>query len=504
MSGDRTGTVNELCRVLVIGAGPLPLGGGEGSKSAPGLSNRLMHFVMPALDAGHECLALSIEDDCAGHKEFFPGMSEPLGGRLWGLRVVRISIEDCKREKRLLELVKTFNPGLIVGAGTLQAAFTACSIAGERPVWTDLFGDPLAEMQARSEISESGSSIEQNMMVWQMMTRVLLRTDACSTVSRRQMDALYGQLLMAGREGGCSSPYLNDGPGMDTEDRWVHSIPCGLESFEFHGHGKPHGREEMLRSRGLSPNTQIVVCSGGFNAWMDVETLVDGLELAMSQNPALHCIFTGGALSGYLSIVYESFQKRVRKSDFADRFHDLGWLPHSQAMDWLQSAHLGLVVDRMCLETRLGSRNRILYHAVARCPTVASRGTEIVEDLEKSGALVCFDTGRPEQLASAVQELLHQPDRAMLLGNQLRQTCEEQYLFGATISPFLRFSADPRRHVDSGSEWESGGGDMSYRRWIEHYLDIPRRHEEWSELERFRSGRLARLRGLFRGHGFSR
>ena len=499
MSGDRTGMVNELCRLMAIGAGPIALGGGEDSKFAPGVSNRLMHFVIPALDAGHECLALSIEDDCVGHKEVFPGISGPLGGRFSGLRVVRVSIEDCKQEKCLLELVKTFDPGLIVGAGTLQAAFTACSIAGERPVWTDLFGDPLAEMQAKSEISENGSSVEQNMMVWKMMMRVLLRTDACSTVSRRQMDALYGQLLMAGRGGECSSPYLNDGAGC-----WVHSIPCGLESFDLHGHGKPHGREEMLRSRGLPPNTQIVICSGGFNAWMDVETLVDGVELAMSQNPELHCIFTGGALSGYISAVYESFQKRLRKSGFADRFHDLGWLPHSQAMDWLQSAHLGLVVDRMCLETRLGSRNRILYHAVARCPTVASRGTEIVEDLEKSGALVCFDTGRSEQLASAVQALLHQPDQAIRLGNQLRQACEERYLFGATSGPFLRFSADPRRHLDNGPEWESGGEDISYRQWIEHYLDIPQRHEEWSELERFRSGRLARLRGLFRGHGFSR
>jgi glycosyltransferase involved in cell wall biosynthesis len=501
MNLDTPGTAASLCRLLMVGAGPLLLESDEHSKNAPGVANRLWNFVQPALHAGHECLVFSLEDESPALLKSLR-LPDPVSRDYPGLRLVRIPVEDCRQKKILRDLVEKFDPGLVIGAGTLQASFSACTIAGDRPVWTDLFGDPLAEIQAKAEVSDSRVSINELLMVWQIMTRVLLRTDACSTVSRRQMDALSGQLLMTGRDGFVPSSVHQNNSGVNDMNGRMYFIPCSLESFDVHDTKASLGRAELFQSRGLPHDAQVAVCSGGFNAWMDVDTLVYGMELAMSDNPALHLVVTGGALPGYLSLVYESFRDRIGKSDHAGRFHDLGWLPHSRAMEWLQAAHVGLIVDRLCIETRLGSRNRLLYHAAVRCPTMASRGTEIVEDLESVGVLACFDSGDARQLASGLKGLLDHPDQATRLGEKLGCYCEEHYLFGKSAASFLQFAANPQRHEDTSSiAWESGSGEMNYSQWIAHYLDVPRRHEEWSELERFRGGCLARLAGLFKGRG---
>lgn len=474
-------------RILFVGMGPLPA---DSSAHAPGVANRLWNFLQPALAAGHECLALSIETDVRTLAEG-GGEIEP---QEWDTRTwqkVRVTAEDCLNPERLGPLVHNFDPELCVGAGTLLAGWTACAVAGERPVWADLFGDPLAEIQAKAALLGSEFSSNEHIQVWRLEIDVLRRADMFSVVSRRQADALLGQLALAGRLGGNLIEQTGD-EAMFGSRAMIHTIPCSVENLDFlDALPCPEGldRPTWLLHNGIPEDAMVALWSGGFNAWVDVPTLVHGLEEALEREPRLYFVITGGELPGYLEQVYESFMTLVASSRMRERIQTLGWRTMEEANNWLRMADVGLMVDRPCAETRLGARNRMLYYAAARIPVVATRGSEVVEDMAGAGAVAAIESGDARGLARTIHLLLNDAELRRGLGRLSYQFCNQHYLFDQTAKPFLDFVSSPRRTAPRG-----GGSD-----WINHFLDFAARQAEETELAKYRSGRLARLKSMLKG-----
>ncbi len=472
-------------RLALFGAGPLPT---ADSMAAPGIANRLWHHLLPALEAGHDCMVLSIEADAAplgGGGLGAAGPVEMRRGR-WGWRQCAVRPEDCLRPAGLRRLVAEFSPDAIAGAGTLLAGATACAVAAEVPVWVDLFGDPLAEIGAKASIGGEPFSREDHLLVWRLLLGVLTRADAFATVSRRQRDALLGQLLVAGRL---------DGPRPLAD--LIHPIPCAFESFNMMPEIEAADGAALKASAGLPGDARVALWNGGFNAWADAATLVAGLERAMDNDPRLRLVVTGAHLPGYLAEVHQDFVERARASRHGDRIHRLGWLELEQARRWMGAADLGLLCDRPCAETRLGARNRLLDLAAARCPMIATRGTEVVEEMEAGGALVAIEPCDAEALAGAIGKLLADPEQRRRLGDQGFEFCRKHYSFAATATPFRGFLADPRRAVPADPE--RAGTEL-----IAGHLDMDRREAEWAELARLRRGSLPRrllrrLLGLLEG-----
>lgn len=493
MTDPETSTPLELApparRIAFFGAGPLAEGG---SAFAPGVANRLWNFMEPALAAGHDCLLFSIEPDAPTLAVLGPlPKPEPCqgGGKSW--RCYRINAMDCLAPERLIRLVERFDPHLLAGAGTLLAARAACAAAGGQPVWADLFGDPLAEIQAKAAVLGEHFQMEEKLQVWSLLVEVLTRADAFSSVSRRQADALLGQLALAGRLSGELAG--RSGPGeMMGEAALIHAIPCSLETLEIFAESGPGDRAGWLARSGLPPDALVALWSGGFNAWADPQTLVRGIELAMDEEPRLHLVATGGELPGYLGKVFEDFKGLVQGSRHGARMHALGWLGLTEANQWLRLADVGLLADRPCAETRLGARNRLLYHAAAACPVVASRGSEVVADMDAAGGLLAFPPEHAEAMAHTVLRILGDPALARAVGERGYSFCEMNYLFAESARPFLNFAARPRHTSPADPEAER---ERSAGAWIAHYLDLKVRQGEWAELNRYRSGgRLAGLR----------
>lgn len=474
-------------RIAFFGAGPLPE---RFSAHAPGVANRLWNLLQPALAAGYECLVFSIENGApslsGGGGEIEP---QDWNDRSW--QKVRVTAEDCLDPQRLGPLIRNFAPELCVGAGTLLAAWTACAVAGERPVWADLFGDPLAEIQAKSALMQTDFSHDELIHVWRLQTDVLRRADAFSVVTRRQADALLGQLALTGRLAGNTIDHTG-GEATFGVRAMIHPIPCSVERMDFLEQlPSPDGLDKAswLLHQGLPEDALVALWSGGFNAWVDVPTLVHGLEEVMEREPRLHLVVTGGGLTGYLDQVYESFLALAQTSGLSERIVALGWRPLEEANNWLRVADVGLMVDRPCAETRLGARNRLLYYAAARCPVAATRGSEVVEEMEAEGALAALDSGDPRALARTLHLLLNDAELRRGLGQLSYRFCENNYLFENTAKSFLTFAATPRRMAPQGA-----GSD-----WIGHFMDFGARQADAVELARYRSGRLARLKSKLMG-----
>jgi len=478
-------------RIAFFGAGPLP---GRGSTQAPGVANRLWHFVQPALAAGHECLVFSLEPQApergAGAESAEPDWAD-WRDRRW--RRLRVNVEDLKKPERFAKLVERFDPQALVAAGTLQAGAAACALAGQRPVWVDLFGDPLSEIQAKAAILGERFSADEQIHVWSLMLSVLRRADAFSTVSRRQADALLGQLALVGRLDAASAAQA--GPEELLGARaMIHTMPCAVESLDFLSAREGFDRAAWLGRFGLPAEARVALWSGGFNAWVDAATLVRGAEQALERDERLHLVATGGELPGYLGRVYEEFLALARASRHAARIHPLGWLPLEDAHGWLRAADVGLMVDRPCAETRLGARNRLLFFAAARRPVVASRGTEVVANMAAAGALVDFPSGDAAAMARAILALLNDAEKSRLVGERSEIYCREHYLFSATTQSFSAFLANPRRVGAAPADGTTGEAST----FVARFLDLERRAAEGEELRRYRAGRWARLKGFLR------
>ncbi len=474
-------TTHRSRKLILLGAGPLP---SPGSPQAPGVANRLWHFLQPALAAGHDCLALTITEGVPRLAETPRRRPEMRHWRETSWQELAVSPQDCLApEEGLGEYGFNFQPDVLIGAGTLLAGATACKLAGDALAWADLFGDPLAEIEAKAQAQGGRQTADETLQVWRLMMQALLRADAFSTVSRRQADALLGELLLTGRT---ASPM-----GTSLPEAAIHVIPCGLEQFDWLEDPAEAEWCEWKESHGLPGDARVAVWTGGFNAWSDPQTLVHGLELVMDMDPRLHLIATGGALEGYLGQVYEDFLAKTKSSRHARRMHALGWLPMHEAHAWLAGADFGLMVDRPCAETRLGARNRLLYLAAARCPIVASRGTEVVEEMERCGALVAFNGGNPESMARAIRELTMDEESCRWVGRRGYEYCKENFTFAATTKEFLDFAALAPELKNMRQQQAAAG------RWIQQYLDVDGREREWRELNHYRQGRWARLKQLF-------
>lgn len=449
-------------RIACFGAGPLPT---EGSVFSPGVANRLWHFMQPALAAGHDCLLVSMEPGATGEMKI---ERREWRGRPW--QYLRVRAEDCVFPGRLKQIVAQFRPERLAGAGTALASWAACACADGQPVWADLFGDPLAEIAIKARVLGADFDPADQIYVWQLLLDIFSRADAFSSVSRRQVDAILGQLMLAGRQ---PAPPIC-------------SMPCALESVDLFGGQPAIDRAAFIQKYQLPADARVVLWSGGFNAWADPDTLVEGLELAMDRDPALRLVATGAELPGYLSRVYEKFIARANASRHASKIHALGWLPLEEASKWLRAADIGIFTDLPCEETRLGGRNRLLYFAAARKPAVASRGTEVVEEMEAAGALAAFPTGDAAALADKILALIINPAEAQAIAGRGFEFARRNYEFAASAAPFLKFIAAPARSAAATP-------------YIARYLDHRARELEQAELARYRSGRLARILSFLRG-----
>jgi glycosyltransferase involved in cell wall biosynthesis len=470
-------------RVLLLGAGPLPA---AGTRSAPGVANRLWHFAQPLIAAGHDCLLVTLESGgmAAGELRLENAPARETQGRPW--RTLAMEVAGEATPEGLLALARAFAPQRVIGAGTLLAGAhaVACGAAAGAPAWVDLFGDPLAEIQAKAEVQGAAFNADELVIVWRLVLRVLGGGAAFSSVSRRQADALLGQLALVGRLG--EIDFAQSVRRYEAACPVIHTLPCCVERLE-----PPTAleRDGWLARQGVPAAARIALWSGGFNAWADPATLVAGCELAMDRDPELWLVATGGGLGDYLEQVFDTFTALVRRSRHAARMRALGWLPLDEAQQWLAAAQVGVIVDRPCGETRLGARNRLLVHAAAAQPIVATRGCEAVGDMAADGALLAVEPGNAAALAEAIGAVLNDPTHAQTLGMAGQRFCADHYTFAATADPVLAWVAG---EADARANNNATGATRAAM-YIRQAMDPQQREADLRTLARLRANPLRRL-----------
>ncbi len=420
---DKSGSEAQGQRVLVLGWSPLPF---ENQKMnyAPGARSWQLAGAL-ASDGHAVCLACA-RIPGAAHDEL-PTVAE---SEHEGVLIYQMERERFEAEGALEDLVERFRPTVLVGAAPVPS-LRACHLAGETlPVWVDLFGDPMAEAQARAIAAPEKDRLS---AYRNLLAELLERGDAFSAVSERQRLAAIGQLGFCGR--------LNAETG---GHELVFNIPCGLS-----GRGEPVERSRQSPVPGeLAEDDFVLLWSGGYNTWCDVDTLFAGLEMAMEANHRLRFVSTGGGIEGQDEGTYPRLLAKVNASPLADRFLFKGRLPRRELDAYLARADLALVTERFLYERIFGSSGRVLHWLAAGVPFLCSRLSEISEIVEAEGLGLTYPAEDPEALGRRILQAAADPEALARRAEAGLAHARQHWSDRSSTKPLREWIRQPRRAPD--------------------------------------------------------
>lgn len=270
-------------------------------------------------------------------------------------------------------------------------------IAGERPLWIDLPGDPFADAQA--VVARGGDPERVAEDCARVFLPALARADGFSTIGAVSRWTLVGQLGLIGRWVG-------------PDKLPVHPIPIAW----------PGGSAEAQPDRA---DVLRILLAGSFNTWFDEDAVADVLIGVMERTAAeVHVTGGPGQPGGY-----ERFRERM--AGRLVTFH--GWVDDPAPI--FARCEVLLTLDRADVwEPYAGSRTRVLSARAAGLRVVASAGPELVDELAAVGQL-CAVRSRAEAVA-ALLDRSAPPDAGWVA---------ERYDPVRIAGPLLDWLAAPRR-----------------------------------------------------------
>jgi hypothetical protein len=391
-----------------------------------GPGRRTTHFAFALADAGHEVTVLWISDDGLT-ESVSTRVSTPRGATLEA-RAISVRTFADGRVRRLLDELA---PSALVGATVHASAQLARVAAPGVPLWADVFGDPMAEAQAKAAADGDDSSLPR---FWDALTLVLARGDRFSAVSVAQSHALVGQLGLAGRLSGVA-----------VGDDLVAVVPCAAEPSSAPA-------VPWLRGERIPLDALIVLFTGSFNTWCDVGTMVSGVERAMDLDTMLHFVATGGAIPGHHSATAREFERRVAGSRHRARFHLLGWIPPARLAALYLEGDVGLNIEQEIYERRLGAENRVTEWMAYGVPAITTGQSELGRSLVDRGLAFGVRPGDVEDIGRTLVYLARGRERLRATGLACREDAARRSTFAVTARPLIEWCKAPLARPPAGQE----------------------------------------------------
>ncbi len=444
-------------RILIVGSAPLPE---DNTKSRPAAGLRTYQFLKPLLrdggtvvDSAENAFSSARREKyelavvCIAMPECYDDEPEYKEVHRDGFTQLTISKNDPSLLERIQTLHNELHPDAIVSVNTYPS-YIASRLKSRAPLWADLNGWVMAEGQAQAYKTDSNDYLPH---YYKMEASVLKRADKLSAVSEAEGHALLGELASAGRLNRESFGY-----------RFVEHIPNGTEWFEgeridevlkddLKASGDPTESDGTGRYadlfRDVPKDAQVLLWLGGYNTWVDEVTLYKGVVAAMAECKNLYFVSTGGGVEGLDNKTFAKFREMIEKSEFRDRFVFLGWVDTDAIPYIYRRADFGINVDRRCVETLTGARNRINEMMKFGLPVVTTLGSEISYEVERVGAGIGVASGKYQKLAEAIISIYKGKGR---YGEEGRKYIKEECNYEKVQKPLLGWLENPRPAPDRG------------------------------------------------------
>ena len=365
--------MNTMNKIFIVGSAPLP-NEKEGVREAAGL--RTEQFLSPLQTAGHKIILVAISNKAEPeNSEGMPLRHEKKGN----MEIFWISRHSKHLTKFLKQKTSGFQPDFAIGVNTFPAYILSTVIPKDTPFWADLNGWIIAEGQARGWSEDTNLHLAN---AFRQERQILLKADKISTVSSAQKFATIGELASMG--------LLRKENFLEEK---VFALPNCTKFFDIDKSTNPQENKKTLfrgsEKFNIPMNAFVIAWIGGYNNWVDEETLFHSVESAMSQNDKIYFVSTGGAIKNIANTTFSRFLSRINASPYKERFIFLGWIETADMRKIYQESDIGINIDFLCIETETGARNRLNEMIKFGLPVVTTGGSEIAEAIGKHKAGIC-------------------------------------------------------------------------------------------------------------------
>lgn len=423
-----------MSRVLLAGIGPLP---SEGRKQlfAPGL--RVWIFARTLVLAGHEVrLALGAFAGQEGPLSIYDVEKDASGEAV--ARRLAAGGEESGLPQAIARAAADFRAQCLVATTDAMAEAAVCCGAN-LPLWVDFYGSPMAERQQQAAMHGNDGGLA---AAWRTILGPLLGADHFSACSEPQRLALIGELGACGRLNRLTA-------GHDLADVIP---PAALLS-------PLRAEEPFLRASIVPQEAFVVLWSGGFNTWTDIETLHSGLIQAMRRDGRIHFVSTGGAIPGHCEMVYPQFQHLVETGPLRDRFHLLGWIDLDKVRQAWAEADLAVNVDAFSYEGLLGTRTRLLDWMEAQLPFATTPLCELSRMLIRRSLAREFHFQDPGSLATAIVEASAGEEATREMARRAHAFLQAEWTHAKLLAPLLEWVQNPAFAPDLACAKSAASGE---------------------------------------------
>lgn len=410
-----------MTRVLVAGHVPLPF---ENLKKSYAPGGRTWQLASALADDGHDVVIAGIRIPFVYDDEM-PELVD-LGEN--GCRIFSMTMAEAERGVAIRDILEQFRTECVVGS-CAYPSYVVASTWVELPFWADIYGCQLAEAQLKAAVYGDDAYLEH---FFRIDYAAVIRADRFSTVALRQKYELIGELAFARRLTSSTAGY-----------DFVSEIPGSYADTAMSEEGRRALRERF-------PDEFLVLWSGGYNTWTDIDTLFRGLSYAMDRNPDIAFVSTGGSIDGHDELTYPAFVSLVESSPHRSRFLLEGWIDRDVARSYYLACDVGVNIDAETYEVMFGSRTRILDWGAAGLPAVSTDLCELTAELSARRLLFAFPPGDPEALGRRLLELSARRQELNDAGGRLREHVLDHYSPEATTRPLREWVSDPCHSPD----WE--------------------------------------------------
>ncbi|MBN1298776.1 MAG: glycosyltransferase family 4 protein [Actinobacteria bacterium] len=433
-------------RIFLLGMSPMPF---ENDTKVYGTGIRTWQFLKPLLSEGHQVCVCNYAIPSAYGKDFYSSLKKDFetggtqdfhdkeskqAGLKYRFDYNILTGDDFENIEIIEELYTDFEPDCIIGcsfypsyiASKLASYLESRNHAGfiRRPLWADLFGHVMAEAQARAFADDDDGCL---FHYWNSEYNIITTADIFSCVSDRQKYALAGELGAAGRLNKFTSGY-----------EFAHTIACGMPSEEF-----KHTKNVIRGFDGVRKEDFVILWTGGYNTWTDIDTLFKGLEKAMKINPSIKFVSTGGEIPEQDLNTYPRFLSMIEKSNLSKNFIMRGWIAGEDVPSYYFEADAGINIDKDIYEVKLGSKNRILDWMRAGLVVLSSNVCELTEIIEREKIGYTFKPGNADELADRIIYLAENKDEARRRATAAKKYGFEHFSFDATTVLLKKWAGMP-------------------------------------------------------------
>lgn len=410
-----------MSRVLVLGSAPLLF---ESAVRTYAAGARTWQLTEPLINDGHDVMLIGQRLP----KSYAEGCDPDFvvtSSRGFVYRSVEPSI--FQSVGFLSQVCRDFHPDAVVFPHA-SASFGSHYFAPHLPTWIDINGHIMTEAQAKAAVDGADTHLNH---FFRMELDLLVHGDVFSTVCVPQTWAVLGELGLVGRMNASTVGYP-----------FVETIPVGVSPEPY------RATDRAFRGLDVPSDSFVVLWSGGYNTWTDVETMFAGLEFAMERDPSIRFVSTGGRIDGHDEKTYPKFQALVAGSRFRTRYHLRGWLPREEVPNYYLEANLGINCEKPILEVAFGSKQRILDWSRANLPCVTTRLTELSEVIEREHVGFVVEPCRPTMLGRAILNAARNRARVTELGVECRQRMIDLFSYPTSTLPLRKWVERPTTAPD--------------------------------------------------------